>query len=216
MADNPPDGWIDVSAPVQSGMVHWPGDPEIVIERVSALERGDLATVSRLSLGAHTGTHMDAPAHFIPGGASIDQLPLSVTIGPARVIAIEDPTVITVDELRRHNIGRGERILFKTRNSTHAWHTTAFAQDFVAITPDAAAYLAERGVLLVGVDYLSVGSYREGGVETHRALLGAGVWIIEGLMLAHVAPGTYELVCLPLRIVGGDGAPARAVLRRVE
>lgn len=207
--------WIDVSAPLRSGMVHWPGDPPIVIERVQDMDHGAVCNVSRLALGAHTGTHMDAPAHFIAQGASIDTLPLDVTIGTARVLAISDPVEITVEALRPHQIARGERILFKTRNSARPWASEPFIEDFVYLAQEAAAYLADIGVRLVGVDYLSVGGYRVDGAPTHRALLGAGVWIIEGLDLSAVAPGAYEMICLPLRIMGCDGAPARAVLRRM-
>lgn len=207
------EGWIDVSVRLRSGMVHWPDNPPVSIERQLDMDRGDAANVSALSIGSHTGTHMDAPVHFVPGGAGIDDMDPAATIGHARVIGIDDPEAIRREELERHAIGAGERILFKTRNSPRAWAAGGFVEDFVYVDPDAAGYLAERGVRTVGVDYLSVGGYRTGGADTHRALLEAGVWIIEGLDLTAVAPGRYELVCLPLAIAGGDGAPARAVLR---
>jgi arylformamidase len=206
--------WIDVSVPLREGMVHWPGDPPARIRKTKDLDRGDSCTVSQLDLGSHTGTHMDAPGHFLRGGAGIDAMPLDATVGPARVIAIRDPASITARELRRHGIRRGERILFKTANSAARWARTAFAEDFVAIAQDAARLLAQRRVRCVGVDYLSVGGYRDDGAAIHRTLLGAGIWLIEGLNLSRVAAGAYELICLPLRIAGGDGAPARAVLRR--
>jgi arylformamidase len=177
------------------------------------MERGDPCTVSLLELGGHTGTHMDAPAHFVRGGAGIDALPLDTAIGAARVIAIRDPESIKPEELRRHRLRRGERILLKTRNSDHCWDTDSFVEDFVYISATAAECLAERQVRLIGIDYLSVGGFRADGVETHQALLRAGIWIIEGLNLSGVQPGKFELVCLPLRIVGADGAPARALLR---
>jgi arylformamidase len=207
------EGWIDISVPLRTGMVHWPGDPDVQFERLQDMERGDVCTVSRMALGAHTGTHMDAPLHYLRTGKSIDQMPLSATIGRARVIAIADPVAIAPEDLRPHSIRRGERILFKTRNSARCWQSKPFFEDYVFLSPAAARYLAARRVRTVGVDYLSVGTSGEDGVETHRALLEAGVWIIEGLDLSRVQPGKYDLVCLPLRIAGGDGAPARAVLR---
>lgn len=206
--------WIDVSVPIRAGMVHWPGDPEVRIERVSEIAGGASANLTHLDLGAHTGTHMDAPVHFVEGGAGIDSMPPEATIGPAQVIEISDPVSIKADELRGHEPREGERVLFKTRNSTEAWGKgDQFAEDFVYIAAEGARYLAERGVRTVGVDYLSVGGYECDSVETHVALLEAGIWIIEGLNLSAVGAGEYELVCLPLKIAGSDGAPARAFLR---
>jgi arylformamidase len=205
--------WIDVSVTLRDGMVHWPDNPPVEIERALSIARGDAANVSKLSLGAHTGTHMDAPVHFVPGGPGIDSMPLAATMGPARVIEIADPQAIRTDELRPHQIRAGERVLFKTRNSPRCWQSATFVEDFVYISADAARYLAEQRVQTVGVDYLSVGGYHTDGAETHRALLQAGVWIIEGLDLSALTPGPCELICLPLKIAGGDGAPARALVR---
>jgi arylformamidase len=195
-------------------MVHWPGDPAFHIERAHDQENGDVATVSRMALGVHTGTHMDAPLHFIPNGATIDSMPLDATVGRARVVGIDDPKSIKRAELLPYGISAGERILFKTRNSAGAWSTDQFDEDFVFISHDAAAYLAQCGVRCVGVDYLSVCGFREDGVETHHALLGAGIWIIEGLNLHAIEPGVYDMACLPLKLIGSEGAPARAILRR--
>ena len=208
--------WIDVSVTLRNGMVGWPGDPVARISHVLEIERGDPCTVSLLEIGAHAGTHMDAPAHFVAGGIGIDQMPVDAAIGPARVIAIDDPESIKIDELVRHEVRPGERILFKTRNSDRPWESGAFAEDFVYLSAAAARYLVERQVALVGIDYLSVGGFREDGVETHQALLNAGVWVIEGLYLGQVSPGPVELICLPLKIAGGDGAPARALVRPVD
>lgn len=213
MANDLAQGWIDVSAPLHTGMAHWPDNPPVSIKRMMSIERGDEANVSTISMGSHTGTHMDAPIHFVRDGEGIDMLPLDATIGAARVISIGDAVAITRAELEPHDIKQGERILFKTRNSNRVWTTDEFVEDFVYISADAARYLAERGARTVGVDYLSVGGYKQDGRETHQALLGAGIWIIEGLNLASVEPGNYELICLPLKIVGGDGAPARAIMR---
>jgi arylformamidase len=205
--------WIDVSVTLRNGMVSWPGDPPARISQVSDLERGDPCTLSLLEMCAHTGTHMDAPAHFVRGGMGIDDMPLDATIGSGRVIPIRDRTSIKPDELVQHHIRRGERVLFKTCNSDHCWETDNFAEDFVYLSATAAQYLVERQVRLVGVDYLSVGGFRADEVETHQTLLKAGIWIIEGLNLKRVPPGRVQLVCLPLKIAGGDGAPARALVR---
>jgi arylformamidase len=193
-------------------MVHWPDNPPVRIERAMNIERGDHANVSTISMGSHTGTHMDAPVHFLQSGKGIDKLPMSVAIGRARVIQIEDPESVKPGELVPHKIRRGERILLKTRNSTRCWQTDSFVQDFVYLSPEGAKFLIDRGVRMVGIDYLSIAGYKIGS-ETHRYLLSAGIWIVEGLNLSEVEQGHYVLICLPLRIDGGDGAPARAVLK---
>jgi len=207
--------WIDVSIPLQNGMVHWPGDAPF--ERLQTLDiaNGDICNLSQLSTSAHIGTHMDAPRHFLRDGAGMETMPIEATIGLARVIAIQNAEIIPIEELLAHHPRKGERVLFKTKNSERHWKTHEFQEKFVHIPEDTANYLAKCGVQTVGVDYLSVGGYETDSAETHRALLGAGIWVIEGLNLEHIEPGNYELVCLPLKIVGSDGAPARAVLRRV-
>lgn len=205
--------WIDVSVNLATGMSHWPGDPEVVIARIRDLAAGDDCTVGHLSLGAHTGTHLDAPAHFIAGGATLGELPLSAVIGRARVIGIDDPKCVTPEELGRHRIERGERILLKTANSPRAWESGRFVPDFVYVNLAAAEYLASAGIRTLGVDYLSVGPVDGDSAAIHRALLEAGIWIIEGLNLEAVPVGEVELVCLPLRIDGAEGAPARVVVR---
>jgi arylformamidase len=207
--------WIDVSVPLHNGMVHWPGDPPYKIHRVMDQGKGDMCTVSQVSMGVHTGTHMDAPLHFIKNAPAIDEMPFHATIGPARVIPIYDRKAIGREELERHQIEANERLLFKTANSERLWHTERFNEDFTFIDESGAKYLAERGVLLAGVDYLSVGGFRQDAVETHHALLGAGIWVIEGLNLNGVDPGPYELICLPLKLVDSDGSPARAILRSI-
>jgi len=209
--------WIDVSVPIKTGMVTWPGNPPVRIERVLDMGRGDHSNVSRIIMGSHTGTHMDAPVHFLGPGAGIDGLPLSIAIGRARVIQIEDVSSVRPGELVPHKIRRGERILLKTRNSTRCWGMDSFVEDFVHLSAEAAEYLVDRGVGLVGVDYLSVGGYKkDDGPAVHRQLLEAGVWIIEGIDLSQVNQGAHILVCLPLKIVGGGGAPARVVLSAVR
>ena len=208
-----PHQWIDISVTLKDGMVHWPGDPPAVITRTLDVGRGDPATVSRLSIGSHTGTHMDAPLHFLKGGRGLDRMPLSVVLGPARVIAIRHPRVVEGAALRRMRLRPGERILLKTRNSSRCWKTDDFVEDFVHLSQDAAHELARAKVSLVGIDYLSVGGFKQDGDLVHRILLTSGVWILEGLNLSRATPGMYELACLPLKILHSDGAPARAVIR---
>jgi arylformamidase len=205
--------WIDISAPLRSGMACWPGDPPVRIELVQSIERGDDCNISSLSMSAHAGTHMEAPLHYYSGGNSMSTMPFSAAIGAARVIEVQDPESVKPAELRWHHIRCGERILFKTRGSAHYWRQSAFHEGFVYISREAAEYLAARQILTVGVDYLSVGGFRKDLEETHRILLGAGIWIIEGLDLSAVRPGRYDLICLPLRMAGCEGAPARALLR---
>jgi len=206
--------WIDISVPVREDMPQWPGDPGLRLERVMDQNNGDVCTLTRVSMGAHTGTHMDAPLHFVRNAPTIEQMPIDATVGPARVIRIEDRTAIHRAELLPHAIQPGERILFRTANSDQDWASQPFNEDFIFIASDGAEYLAECGVRAVGVDYLSVGGFRQDSVETHVALLGKGIWVMEGLALGQVEPGDYELVCLPLKWVGAEGAPARAILRR--
>ena len=208
-------GFIDLSVPLRDGMVHWPGDPGIRIRKVKEIGRAGSSDLSLLSMGSHTGTHMDAPGHFLKGGRTIDRLPLETVIGPARVIPVRHLREIRVEELRPHRIRRGERILFKTRNSARCWNSSRFVKDFVHLTTESARYLAALRLACIGVDYLSVGGYKKDGAEVHRALLRAGIWIIEGLNLSAARPGRYELICLPLKIERGDGAPARAILRKL-
>lgn len=207
--------WMDVSVPLTSGMAHWPGDPEPSFVRISQMELGADADVTLCRTTAHTGTHMDAGRHFLPGGRGIDEFPLEVGIGRARVIECPDVAAISRAELEGKGIRLGERILLKTRNSRARWDRLEFQRDFVALDAGAAAFLAEVRVSLIGIDYLSIGRFEADGTETHKILLGAGIWIVEGLNLAGVAAGEYDMVCVPLRIENCDGSPARVALRPV-
>ena len=192
---------IDISRPIGPDTPVWPGDPPVVVEPVARLRDGDPADVSRLALGTHTGTHVDPPAHFLPGTATVDALPLDVLIGPA-VVAQFSSAPIDGAALEATALPAGSaRLLLKTGAAAGT------------VTPDGARWLVERGVRLVGADTLSIEPETD-DYPVHRTLLGAGVVIVEGLDLAAVGPGAYQLVCLPLRIVDGDGAPARAVLMR--
>lgn len=203
---------IDVSVRIREGMPVWPGDAAFERRLVSSMAAGDHNTLSELHLGAHTGTHVDAPAHFIADGATLDALPLDALVGECRVLAIDSRDEISAEELWRHDIRRGERILLKTRNSA-LWAMEGFQERFVHLSNEAADYLAQVGPRCLGVDYLSVAGFHRNGTPVHRALLGAGIWLIEGLDLTSAEPGRWELLCLPLRIEGGEGAPARALLR---
>lgn len=210
--------WIDVSVPLKTSLVHWPGDPEPTFELISDIEHGAEANVTLCRMTAHTGTHMDAPRHFLADSeVGIDQFPLELGIGKARVIEIpRDREEVGRAELEMHNLQRGERILLKTRNSSSQWQNADFNTNFAAVNASGAQYLVESGVGLIGIDYLSIGRFHGDIVETHRILLNGSVWILEGLLLQDIQPGVYDMICLPLKIAGADGAPARVVLSRSE
>ena len=204
----------DISLPISESLVVWPGDPPVRITQPHHLDRGDSATVTHLDMGAHTGTHIDAPAHFIAGGSGVDALDLDALVGPALVVHALEADALSADVLAALPIPLGtERVLFRTRNSELWAREPAheFVKDFSAITEDGARWLIAHGARLVGVDYLSVGPF-DATAPTHQVLLRAGVIPVEGLNLNDIAPGIYQLVCLPLKIVGADGAPARAIL----
>lgn len=202
----------DISVPISPSLPRYPGDPPVRLSSLPAPAEGEPFRVSRLSFGSHTGTHVDAPAHLLKGGMTVDEIPLARLIGPCLVVDLTaHDGEIDVGLLRKLPLKGAPRLLFRTRNSA-LWKEPGFAEEFAALTPAAANCLVEQGVQLVGIDYLSVeGSQTRG--EVHRILLQAGVVILEGLNLAGVERGEYELLCLPLKISGGDGAPCRAVLR---
>ena len=208
----------DISVPIAPGVTPvYEGDPGIEVGSWHSIARGDAANVSVLKLGAHTGTHVDAPAHFIEGAPRVVSLRLDALVGEARVVEIpRDARAVEESHVRAAALEGCPRVLFKTRNSAF-WDDPRghFREDFTYIEPTAARTLVSRGVRLVGIDYLSVERFGSEDFGTHRALLSAGVVILEGLDLRAVAPGAYELFCLPLKIAAGsgDGAPSRAVLR---
>lgn len=206
--------WIDVTRPIHQGMPSWPGDPEPLVERFASIGPDSFCNTSKLAMSVHTGTHMDAPLHFIDGADSMDAMPLDAVIGEARVVQINDPVAVRPAELPA-DLAEGERILFKTRNSTELWAKPGFQTGFVYISHDAAKVLAEKRVRTVGVDYLSIGGFHADMQETHLAILSAGIWVIEGLDLGQVEPGRYEMICMPLRLQGAEGSPARVALRRL-
>jgi len=204
----------DVSIPLRNGGLVYPGNPPIALSLMQSIAAGDTANVSRLDFGSHTGTHVDAPLHFLAGGAGVDSLRLDVLIGRAKLIAFADDVMAVGEaELRRHDLTGVTRLLIRTRNS--AWLASGdptFHEDFTHVAPDGAAYLVSIGVKLVGVDYLSVEKFHSAEHRTHRTLLDHGVVIVEGMVLSDPPPGEYDLYCLPLLLAGLDGAPARAVL----
>jgi arylformamidase len=205
--------WIDITTPLRHNMPTWPGDPACLIHQSVRMDQGAPCNLTHLNLSAHTATHMDAPRHFIADGKTMDQLPLDAVIGPCRILDLTQVTgQITPADLAPHHLQPGERLLFKTTNSTHSWSLDHFDPDFISIRQDAARYLVDHQIRTVGVDYLSIGGYGKDVIETHQIMLGAEIWVIEGLNLAQVTPGPYHLTCLPLLIPGADGAPCRALL----
>lgn len=201
----------DITRTLAPGMPTWPGEPGPELTALKRMAAGDPANVSHLGLGVHTGTHVDAPVHFIEGAPAAETLPLDALCGPARVVRIADPEAVRVAELERGGLRGVSRVLFQTRNRELIGETS-FRRDFVYLAPAAAEWLVAQGVRLVGIDYLSVEAFAAPRPLTHLTLLRAGVVIVEGLDLRAPPPGDYELWCLPLKLAGADGAPARAVL----
>jgi arylformamidase len=202
----------DVSRPLRHGGVIYPGDPEIEFRAHSSIGRGDPANVTALALGSHSGTHVDAPSHFLSGGSPVDRIALDRLVGPAAVLDLPvDVGSVGAAELARHDLRGQRRVLLRTRNSGAA-AGTGFSQDYCALTADGAEYLIDRGVELVGIDALSIEPFGSADFAVHHLLLGRGVVIVEGLDLSSISAGVYQLVCLPLLLQGLDGAPARAVL----
>ncbi|MGD0794405.1 MAG: cyclase family protein [Dehalococcoidales bacterium] len=219
MAVKAPKGWYDITVPLKQGMSQFPTDPApFKVYRMSDVALGAKVTMSFIEMISHTGTHIDAPLHFIPGGSTISDMPLTATIGPARVIEIKDKQKIKVAELEKHNIKKGERLLFKTRNSPLTYESEKFVEDYVYFDIPAAEYLVKKGVILVGLDNITIGHFKEPEnlPKTHRIFLEAGVYILEDCALGHVPPGEYELLCLPLLMYHGDAGPCRAILRPLK
>ncbi len=204
----------DVTLTFSPDLPGWPGDPAPTVERITAMEDGASCNVTRLDSHVHFGTHVDAPVHFVDGAADVTAMPLDVLMGPALVVDLPDVDAITAEILDGLELDAGvRRLLFKTRNSA-LWNdpSQGFRTDYVALTPDAARWVVDKGIRLVGVDYLSVERFGEPGHATHHVLLEAAVIIVEGLDLRAIDAGTYGLICLPMKIAGADGAPARVVL----
>jgi arylformamidase len=210
--------WIDATATLDPATTPvYEGDAPMSFEFLKDMRKGDGFTLSKLSLGAHSGTHIDAPMHFVRDGASIDRVPLEPLIGPARVIEIAD-SVQSIDaaELNRHAWRDAQRVVFRTRSAMRGWMSSStFHRDFAYIAPDAAQLLADAGVKLVGIDYISAEKFGAPAPLTHRILLGKGIPIVEGLALESVRAGDYDLIVLPMKVAGHEGAPARGVMRKV-
>ena len=199
----------DVTLPISPALPVWPGDSPVSLERIRRMEDGAKNNLSHLACSVHAGTHVDAPLHFIADGADITSLSLDVLVGPVRVVAVTDADAITAESLARLDLSGVSRLLFRTRNSSLS--RDRFHEDFVGLALDAAQWLVEHGIRLAGVDYFSVERWGSDG-SVHRALLGAGVAVVEGLDLRDVPPGDYMLFCLPMKLVGSEGAPARVIL----
>lgn len=203
---------IDISPPLRNDMPVYPGNPPFSLRVVRRVEEGAHSTLSEITMGTHSGTHVDAPAHFLPGGAPLDAMPLEALVGRALVEEIVADGEIPAEAVQALGVADGTRLLLKTGNSA-LWGSDSFNPDYAYLSTEAASYLATRRLLCLGVDYLSVGGFHSNGTEVHRVLLEAGVLLIEGLDLSGAAPGEYDLVCLPLPLAGAEAAPARAVLR---
>ena len=210
-------GWIDATATLDPATTPiYAGDAPLKFEFLKDMRKGDGFTLSAYSMGAHSGTHIDAPMHFVRDGASIEQLSLASLIGPARVIDIpDDVQSIDAVELNRHDWRGAPRVIFRTRSSLRGWMASStFRRDFAYIAPDAAQLLADAGVQLVGIDYISAEQFAAPAPRTHQILLGRGIPIVEGLALGAVTPGDYDLIVLPIKVAGHEGAPARAIMRK--
>lgn len=205
--------FLDVSVPLAAGIPAYPGNPEFELQPVKRIADGGSSNVSRLIMGTHTGTHVDAPHHFFDGSTAIDALELDLLIGRARIIDVPRRGGITAEDLAGAGLREDLRVLLKTPNSA-LWNGMPFKRDYTHLTEAGARYLVDQGVKLVGIDYLSIEQFKKAGAPAHRTLLSQGVIIIEGLNLSEAEAGMYELYCLPLRIAGADGAPARVVLKR--
>jgi len=204
---------LDVSVHLADGVPAYPGNPPFELQAIKRIADGGSSNVSRLVLGTHTGTHVDAPKHFFDDGAGVEALPLDLLIGRARVVEITRRGGITPEDFSAAGLREDLRVLLKTSNSA-LWNSNVFHEDYNYVTEAGARYLVEQGVKVIGVDYLSVEQFKKPGAPAHRMLLSNGVIIIEGLNLSEAEPGMYEMYCLPLPVIGGDGAPARVVLKR--
>jgi arylformamidase len=204
---------IDISVPLGGSIPVWPGEPRPHLDRAMRIEDGDVANVSHLSTSVHNGTHVDAPLHFLPGGATVDTLDLARLVGPAYVALV--PEVDRIDGIVLESLGipdDARRLLLRTTNSLLWDLGPEFEADFAALDPTGATWVVERGIELIGIDYLSIQRHDEDGFETHRILLRNGVVILEGLRLDQVAPGHYRLACLPILLADAEASPARAIL----
>ena len=204
----------DISLPISSELITWPGDPRPQLDKVLSISEGDACNVTKLEMGVHTGTHIDSPNHFIEGGITTDSMQLEVLMGKCLVIEITSKSNIQVSDLCDFEIDKYERLLLKTKNSVH-WENDSkkFDKNFIALSLEAAEYLVKSGIKLIGIDYLSIEAYGVSEHKVHHHLLNNQIAILEGLNLSKVDSGEYELICLPLKLVDCDGAPVRAILK---
>ncbi len=205
-------GIIDISVPVSEKLPIWPGNPGLSMRFHATFEAGDGVCLTEATIGVHSGTHLDAPMHYLPGEGGIETLKLETLMGPARVVEIENRACVTAEELATKNLEGATRLLVKTRNSADRWWEKPYDPHFCHMTPEAARLLLDKGIALLGVDYLSVDA-PDTGVPVHMTLMPHGVALLEGLDLTNAPEGDYELIALPALFPGRDGAPARAVLR---
>ncbi len=208
--------WTDVSLPLETGMVAWPGSVGFRLTATMSMADGEPANNSKIETDVHIGTHIDAPSHSVPDGATIDQLPLNALIGQAFIVGLNDVERIDAETLEKAAVPVGTtRLLIKTKNSD-LWRTrqTRFIEGFVGLSPSAATWIVKRKMVLVGIDYLSIQSFGQASMQTHNIMLEKKIVIVEGLRLTDVQPGECDFICLPLKIVGAEGAPARAIIRK--
>lgn len=209
---------LDISVSIGSNTPIWPDSEGVKLEQIQTIDGGYHANISKLICDVHLGTHIDAPFHFIPGGHKISQIPLEILVGKAFVCFISTDKHITALDLEKAGIKNDtERVLLKTRNSL-LWkeYRNVFQPNYIALTPEAALWIVEMKIKLVGIDYLSIQPYEDQTQMTHKILLSAGIVILEGINLSDVYPGEYELFCLPLKLENAEGAPARAILREIN
>ena len=204
----------DISLPISGKLPFWPGDPQVVLKMTSSIAGGDQCNITKIQMGVHTGTHIDAPYHFLRDGSTIDAIPVETFIGTCLVVEIDSEVLIEKKDLQKCNITGYSRILIKTRNS-EMWANSisSFEKNFVALAIDAAQYLTEINTILIGIDYLSIESFHSEDSSVHKLLLRNNIAILEGLNLSGVKAGIYGLICLPLKLQGCEGAPARVLLQ---
>jgi arylformamidase len=207
--------FYDITLPISDRLITWPTDPCVSIRKTHLISQGNSCNLSELKLGSHSGTHIDAPYHFEEKGIKVDQIPLDSLIGKATVFDIKSKEKIDLEDIKSLKLKKCKRIIFKTVNSTY-WKLPEFKKDFVYITREAAKYLADSEVKLIGIDYLSIEKFQNKYADVHHILLRKGIIIIEGLDLTSVKAGDYELIALPLKIKNGDGSPARVVLKSIS
>lgn len=204
----------DISLPISNNLPVWPGDPRVILKMTSSIAGGDQCNITKIQMGVHTGTHIDAPYHFLRDGVATDAIPIETFIGPCLVIEIDSEVIIEKKDLQKYDMNGYSRIIIKTRNS-EMWtnNISSFEKNFVALGIDAAQYLVAMGTILVGIDYLSIESFHSEGSPVHKLLLRNNISILEGLNLSGVKAGLYGLICIPLKLQNCEGAPARVLLQ---